>query len=201
MNIAMTGATGYIGKHLSSYLTEKGGHRVIPLGRSMFREGMSGLLIQTLAHCDVVINLAGAPINKRWTPEYKQELFNSRIVVTHRIVRALNAGKTIPGLGNGVSQDILYHTHIHPKKKISGLTDKERENLFYQIKETMNDIYHLGGRSTESDLFGANGKYVACLSKDTAGMACPRCGETIVKENYLGGSIYYCRGCQPLPTA
>ena len=111
------------------------------------------------------------------------------------------SGKTIPGLGNGVLQDILYHTHIHPKKKISGLTDKERENLFYQIKETMKDIYPLGGRSTESDLFGANGKYVACLSKDTAGMACPRCGETIAKENYLGGSIYYCRGCQPLPPA
>ena len=98
MNIAMTGATGYISKHLSNYLTEKGGHRIIPLGRSMFREGMSGLLIQTLAHCDVVINLAGAPINKRWTPEYKQELFNSRIVVTHRIVRALNAVKTKPKL-------------------------------------------------------------------------------------------------------
>ena len=43
MNIAMTGATGYIGKHLSNYLTEKGGHRIIPLGRSMFREGMSRL--------------------------------------------------------------------------------------------------------------------------------------------------------------
>ena len=94
MNIAMTGATGYIGKHLSNYLTEKGGHRIIPLGRSMFREGMSGYLIQTLTHCDVVINLAGAPINKRWTPEYKQELFNSRIVVTNRIIRALNAVKT-----------------------------------------------------------------------------------------------------------
>ena len=98
MNIAMTGATGYIGKHLSNYLTEKGGHRIIPLGRSMFREGMSGYLIQTLTHCDVVINLAGAPINKRWTPEYKQELFNSRIVVTNRIVRALNAVKTKPKL-------------------------------------------------------------------------------------------------------
>ena len=77
MNIAMTGATGYIGKHLSNYLTEKGGHRIIPLGRSMFREGMSGYLIQTLTHCDVVINLAGAPINKRWTPEYKQEPFST----------------------------------------------------------------------------------------------------------------------------
>ena len=98
MNIAMTGATGYIGKHLSNYLTEKGGHRIIPLGRSMFREGMSGHLIQTLTHCDVIINLAGAPINKRWTPEYKQELFNSRIVVTHRIICALNAVKTKPKL-------------------------------------------------------------------------------------------------------
>ena len=43
----------------------------------------------------------------------------------------------------------------------------------------MNDIYRQGGRNTESDLFGENGKYTACLSKDTAGKACPRCGETL----------------------
>lgn len=98
MNIAMTGATGFIGKHLSNYLTEKGGHRIIPLGRSMFREGMAGLLVQTLTHCDVIINLAGSPINKRWTPERRQELFDSRIYVTHRIIRALSAVKTKPKL-------------------------------------------------------------------------------------------------------
>lgn len=106
--------------------------------------------------------------------------------------------QTIPGLGNGVLQDILYHTHIHPRKKIATLSDKEKESLFDQIKETMNDIYQQGGRNTETDLFGKKGNYVPCLSKDTAGTACPRCGETICKENYLGGSIYYCRGCQPL---
>lgn len=106
--------------------------------------------------------------------------------------------QTIPGLGNGVLQDILYRAHIHPKKKISELTDKTKEDLFYHVKETLQDIYQQGGRSTETDLFGVNGKYVSSLSKDTAGTACPRCGETIIKENYLGGSIYYCRGCQPL---
>lgn len=110
----------------------------------------------------------------------------------------LATGQCIPGLGNGVLQDILYHTRIHPKKKISELTEQEQENLFYQIKATMNDIFQQCGRSTESDLFGEKGKYVTCLSKDTAGKACPRCGETIMKENYLGGSIYYCRGCQLL---
>lgn len=80
MNIAISGASGFIGKHLTEYLTERG-HRIVPLGRPMFREGTSGHLIQALSHCDVVINLAGAPISKRWTPEYKKELYDSRIKV------------------------------------------------------------------------------------------------------------------------
>ena len=47
MNIAISGASGFIGKHLTEYLTEAG-HRVVPLGRPMFREGTSGHLIQAL---------------------------------------------------------------------------------------------------------------------------------------------------------
>lgn len=98
MNIAISGATGYIGKHLSKYLTETGGHRILPLGRTMFREDMSENLVRTLANCDVVINLAGSPINHRWTPEYKKELYSSRVHVTHRIIRALEAAQTKPKL-------------------------------------------------------------------------------------------------------
>lgn len=56
----------------------RSGTPVIPLGRPMFREGTSGHLIQALSHCDVIINLAGAPIGKRWTPEYKKELYDSQ---------------------------------------------------------------------------------------------------------------------------
>lgn len=97
MNIAISGATGFIGKHLTRFLTEEG-HRVIPLGRSMFREGMSGHLVQTLSHCDVVINLAGAPVDRRWTPEYKKELYDSRVHVTGYIIRAMEAVKTKPKL-------------------------------------------------------------------------------------------------------
>ena len=45
MNIAISGASGFIGKHLTEYLTEAG-HRVVPLGRPMFREGTSGHLFR-----------------------------------------------------------------------------------------------------------------------------------------------------------
>lgn len=97
MNIAISGASGFIGKHLTEYLTEVG-YRVIPLGRSMFRESSFDYLIQTLSCCDVIINLAGAPIGKRWTPEYKKELYDSRIKVTRRIIRAMEAIKSGPRL-------------------------------------------------------------------------------------------------------
>ena len=133
-----------------------------------------------------------------FSKEYFLALINDESVQKQSAKAFLATGQTIPGLGNGVLQDILYYAHIHPKKKISELTDKEKENLFYHIIDTMQKIYRCGGRSTETDLFGVSGKYVSFLSKDTAGKECPRCGETIVKENYLGGSIYYCRGCQPL---
>lgn len=97
MNIAISGATGFIGRHLTAFFTAEG-HRVLPLGRTMFREEMSGHLIQTLAHCDVVINLAGVPISRRWTPEYKREIYESRIHVTHHLIRSMEAVRQKPKL-------------------------------------------------------------------------------------------------------
>jgi formamidopyrimidine-DNA glycosylase len=55
-----------------------------------------------------------------------------------------------------------------------------------------------GGRDTETDLFGEKGGYHTILSKNTYGQPCPKCGGEIIKENYMGGSVYYCPSCQPL---
>ena len=104
--------------------------------------------------------------------------------------------QTIPGLGNGVLQDILFRARIHPKTRISTLSDKQKDTLFHCVKDTLQDIYLAGGRNSETDLFGKKGGYIPTLSKDTVGKPCPVCGEDIRKENFLGGSIYYCFECQ-----
>ena len=104
--------------------------------------------------------------------------------------------QTIPGLGNGVLQDILFKARIHPKTRISTLSDKQKDTLFHCVKDTLQDIYLAGGRNSETDLFGKKGSYIPILSKNTVGKPCPVCGEDIRKENYLGGSIYYCFECQ-----
>jgi len=104
----------------------------------------------------------------------------------------------IPGLGNGVLQDILYNAGIHPKKKTQDLSVEQKENLFFSIKKTLTEMSELGGRDTEKDLFGASGRYKTRLSKNTLGKPCDKCGSIIMKESYMGGSIYYCKECQPL---
>ena len=104
----------------------------------------------------------------------------------------------IPGLGNGVLQDILWTAHIHPKRKMGELSDLEIDAMYDAVKRVLAAMTAQGGRDTERDLFGRPGGYRTILSKNTVDMPCPVCGTVVRKEPYLGGSIYYCAGCQSL---
>ena len=102
----------------------------------------------------------------------------------------------IPGLGNGVLQDILFNAKMHPKKKTGTLSVADQRLLFDSIKNTLSEMTVKGGRDTENDLSGRPGGYKAKLCKNTVGQPCSVCGTPIKKEAYLGGSIYYCARCQ-----
>ena len=81
----------------------------------------------------------------------------------------------IPGLGNGVLQDILFNAHIHPKRKLTSMDDKDKENLFRSVKSTLLEMKDCGGRDTEKDLFDNSGGYKTILSKNTLPYPCRRC--------------------------
>jgi formamidopyrimidine-DNA glycosylase len=104
----------------------------------------------------------------------------------------------IPGLGNGVLQDILFNARLHPKRKRSTLSDDQIARLFGSLKATFRSMTKLGGRDTDKDLFGRSGGYKTLLSKNTMKNPCPNCHAAIVKEAYLGGAIYFCPECQRL---
>lgn len=102
----------------------------------------------------------------------------------------------IPGLGNGVLQDVLFHAKLHPKRKLSSISDEEYQLLYKSIKDTLQEMYSKGGRDTDKDLFGNLGGYQTKMSKHTKDLPCEICGSIIKKESYMGGSIYFCPGCQ-----
>lgn len=104
----------------------------------------------------------------------------------------------VPGLGNGVLQDILFNAGVHPKKKVKTFSEEDKGRIFDAVKATLAEMTFQGGRDTERDLFGCFGGYKTKLSRNTVDKPCAVCGGEIKKEAYLGGSIYFCGGCQRL---
>ena len=132
---------------------------------------------------------------------FDEVYFESMIAGVKPVLSAkalLATEQRIPGLGNGVVQDILFNAGVHPKRKVSSLSDLEKTDLLYSMKGSLADMVRLGGRNTEKDFFGNWGGYPVILSKNTYKDPCPNCGHVIVREAYLGGTVYYCPVCQKL---
>lgn len=87
MRVAITGSSGTIGSALAASL-QSDGHEVMAIKRGA---------VPSLDGVDAVVNLAGAPIEKRWTPDHKREVVRSRVdttkAVAHAIATATNGPK------------------------------------------------------------------------------------------------------------
>ncbi len=93
--IAITGASGFVGTNLSKFFTNLN-YKIIPISRDILND--ESKLKKVLEESDVVINLAGANIIGRWTPQYKELLYSSRIDTTSKIVNAINIIENKPKL-------------------------------------------------------------------------------------------------------
>jgi uncharacterized protein (TIGR01777 family) len=92
--IVISGASGFVGTHLSVYLSQHG-YKIDRLSREDL--SLSDIdLSERLNDTTAVINLAGAPIIHRWTPLYKEELYTSRIRTTQKIANAIRLTTTKP---------------------------------------------------------------------------------------------------------
>lgn len=105
----------------------------------------------------------------------------------------------IPGLGNGVLQDILFNARINPQKKLRDMDRTEIDALYDSIRKTLPAMVDGGGRDTDKDFFGNPGGYTTILSAKTKDRPCPVCGSPITRKAFLGGNVYFCPICQPLP--
>lgn len=105
LTVAITGASGLVGTHLTHLLTT-GGHTVIPLvrdrgaaerGEGIYWSVEDGEIdAQALTGVDAVVHLAGEPINAvRWTEDKKKAIRTSRVEGTALL------GRTIAQLPGG----------------------------------------------------------------------------------------------------
>jgi len=97
MRVAVTGATGFLGRPLIQALLARG-DQILALSRSRaaipgvqagYFEAGQPLEPGALDGVDAVVHLAGEPVAKRWTATYKDRLIRSRVEGTRTIAEAL----------------------------------------------------------------------------------------------------------------
>lgn len=133
--------------------------------------------------------------DSRFTFDYFTSLINEN---TNKLsIKAfLATEQRILGIGNGVVQDIMFNAKLHPKRKMNSLSNDEIFNLYHSIIDTLKKMIDGNGRNTEKTIYNIPGNYQTILSNKTYKNKCSICDGEIIKENYLGGSIYYCKNCQ-----
>ena len=136
-----------------------------------------------------------SPLDRRFGKGYFQKLISAPGAEKLSAKALLATEQRIPGLGNGVLQDILFEARVNPKRKVGSLAKAEREGLLRAVKQVLRKMADGGGRDTELDLDGKPGGYVTLMSRNTVGKPCPACGEGIQKAAYMGGSVYFCPEC------
>jgi uncharacterized protein len=114
MQISMSGASGFIGSMLNKRFIENG-WMVNVINRESLAMNDKEFLERKIEGSDVVINLAGAPILKRWNDSYKKEIYHSRIDTTRKIVTAIKHSDRKPrvfisGSAIGIYNSIETHT-------------------------------------------------------------------------------------------
>lgn len=112
MKVAITGYNGFIGKKLCDLLAL---HQIeiLYIERKWLYQSPE-YLAQQIEGTDAIINLAGAPINKRWNRKYKITIYQSRVKTTRNLVQAISFCKVRPkhlisASAIGIYDDIHQH--------------------------------------------------------------------------------------------
>ncbi len=121
MKIVIPGGSGQVGTLLARHL-HAGGHEVVVLSRrSASHQKPTPWRVASWDACTLdpawtseldgagaVIHLSGRTVNTRYTPEHRREIYDSRVLSTRLVGRAIAAARTPPPIWMNASTATLY---------------------------------------------------------------------------------------------
>jgi formamidopyrimidine-DNA glycosylase len=105
----------------------------------------------------------------------------------------------ISGIGNLYAAEALFRAKISPVRPAMSLSEKEKEALFKEIKDTLSEAIEHKGSSVDNyvQLTGSPGGYVKYHKVyDREGKPCIICKAPIKRSTLGGRGTYFCPKCQ-----
>ena len=182
-HLLITGASGFIGKHLVRRFIAQG-HQLTVLTRSYdkawFLFGEHVRIVTKLdqvsheEHIDTIINLAGAPVvNRLWTAKQKRHLVASRVGVTDAIVALVKRMRAKPKLL--ISASAIGFYGIHGEKRlieVDGLGEGFQAELTSAWESSAEQVELFGTRLVKMRLGLVLGQHGGILPRLIMPMSC-----------------------------
>lgn len=141
-------------------------------------------------------NLGVEPLSDKFT----LELFKEKLQGRKGMIKPLLMNQEfIAGIGNIYADEALFLSQIRPDKKANKLSEKEIENLYYEIRKVLKKGIKMGGTSVSDyvNALGKAGKFQNELNVyKKEGEKCHNCEEKIVKKKVSGRAARFCPNCQ-----
>lgn len=142
----------------------------------------------------VIGRLGPEPLSENFSSQLLYEILQTR---SRQLKPLLMDQSFIAGLGNLYTNEVLYHSKIHPLRLSDSLSEEETLQLYNAIRFVLQRGIDRMGASI--DWFYRGGKFQEdfnVYSKE--GEPCPRCGALIKKIQAGQRATYFCPECQKM---
>lgn len=140
-------------------------------------------------------NLGPEPLKKDFTAPLLKERLNKK--PNSKIKSVLLDQSVLAGVGNIYSDEILWHSDIHPEKKINEITEKEIFKIFENMKNILTKGIDFGGDSMSDyrNIYGERGSFqMHHQAYRCTGKICSKkgCSGVIIKKIINNRSAHFC---------
>lgn len=134
-------------------------------------------------------------------PQFDQAAVVSRIKSKRvGIKRAMLDQALVSGIGNIYADEALWAATMHPESVTSSLSEARISEVTDAARQVMGNALDQGCGAFDSlylDVAGSSVYFSRSLSVyGLAGHPCQRCGISIVRQQFMNRSSYFCPGCQ-----
>lgn len=128
--------------------------------------------------------------------DFTAEVFNGILTAAGRaqLKGVLKDQRTIAGVGNAYSDEVLHAAKLSPFKPANRLTDEERATLYAALRTELREAVERSAGLAAKDLKGE--KKSGLRVHGRTGEACPVCSDTIAQVSFADSTLQYCPTCQ-----
>ncbi len=139
-----------------------------------------------------VATLGPDPLSPAFTRDAFAEILTS--AGRSQIKGILRDQRTIAGIGNAYSDEILHAAKLSPFKPASGLSEAEVDTLYSALTTELTEAIVRASGLAAKDL--KDNKRGSMRVHGRTGQPCPVCGDTVAEVSFAESSLQYCPTCQ-----